>query len=143
MPTAPDRQLARQLARLRARFRRHAAALAALAPADFVLKGSLIQRYLPCGTPGCRCHTDSDQLHGPYWQWTTRIGGKTVTRMLSPQQVERYEQWMKNGQRVDKILTEMHAISVQATGLLLTQDRQSATVRTPPRRRTKPRKSVA
>jgi hypothetical protein len=134
MPAAPDRQLAR----LRARFRQHAAALA---PPDFVLKGSLIQRYLPCGTPSCRCHADPAQLHGPYWQWSTRIRGKTVTRMLTSGQAQRYQEWMKNGQRLDQILTAMHDISVRAAGLL-SPKRASATLPKPSPRRTPPRKST-
>ena|SRR5712691_6108291 len=133
MPAAPDRQLAR----LWARFRKHAAALA---PEDFVLKGSLIQRYLPCGTPSCRCHADRAQLHGPYWQWSTRVRGKTVTRMLTPGQARRYKQWMKNGQRLETILTAMHDISLRAAGLLLAPERESATLRPPSRRRPQPRK---
>lgn len=31
------------------------------------------------GTPGCRCKADPPQLHGPYWQWTRKVAGKTVT----------------------------------------------------------------
>jgi hypothetical protein len=134
MPGAPDRQLAR----LRARFRKHAAALA---PEDFVLKGSLLQRYLPCGTPSCRCHADPTQWHGPYWQWSTRVRGKTVTRMLTPGQAQRYQQWMKNGQRLEEVLSELHDISLRAAGLLA-PERASATLRQPSRRRTKPRKSA-
>ncbi len=135
MPTAPDRELAR----LRARFRKHAAALA---PEDFVLKGSLLQRYLPCGTPSCRCHADPAQRHGPYWQWSTRVRGKTVTRMLTPGQAQRYQQWMQNGQRLEKILTELHDISLRAAGLLLAPERESTMPRQPSRRRTTPRKSA-
>jgi hypothetical protein len=134
MPAAPDRQLAR----LRARFRKHAAALA---PEDFVLKGSLMQRYLPCGTPSCRCHADPAQWHGPYWQWSTRVRGKTVTRMLTPGQAQRYQQWMKNGQRLEKLLTEMYDISVRAAGLL-SPKREAATRPKPSPRRTPPRKST-
>lgn len=143
MPAAPTRQLLR----LQARLRKHTAALAALARADFVLRGSLMQRYLPCGTASCRCHTDSAQLHGPYWQWSTRVRGKSVTRMLTPEQAQRYQAWMHNGQRLEAILTELHDISIQATGLLLAQarsqhPRQSAGARKPSRRRPKLRKSV-
>ena len=33
-----------------------------------------------CGTPSCRGRADPPQMHGPYWQWTAKIDGKTLTR---------------------------------------------------------------
>lgn len=131
MPTAPERELAR----LKERYRKR---VAKLARADFVLKGSVVQRFLPCGTASCHCHADPLQLHGPYWQWSTRAHGKTVSRMLTADQARRYQEWMQNWQQMGEILDDMHAISTQAADLLLAQDRQSGKTRTPPRRRTKP-----
>jgi len=40
-----------------------------------------------CGYPRCRCHADPPLLHGPYHQWTRKINGKTVTRMLTDDQI--------------------------------------------------------
>ncbi|MGH8903826.1 MAG: DUF6788 family protein [Egibacteraceae bacterium] len=39
-----------------------------------------------CGSPGCRCHADPPQPHGPYYQWTAKANGKTVTRRLTEHQ---------------------------------------------------------
>jgi hypothetical protein len=120
---------------LKERFRKRAAGLA---QADFVLKGSVVQRFLPCGTASCHCHADPPQLHGPYWQWSTRVNGKTVTRMLTADQARRYHEWMKNWKQMEKILEDMHALSTQAADLLLAQDRDSGRTHTLARRRTKP-----
>jgi len=45
-----------------------------------------------CGNPGCRCQPP--QLHGPYWQWTTAVAGKTVTRRLTQAQYDAYAAWL-------------------------------------------------
>ena len=54
---------------------------AAVGPA---LPGTLTVRAYACGKPGCRCHAYPPRLHGPYAEWTRKIGGKTVTRRLTP-----------------------------------------------------------
>ena len=38
--------------------------IAALGP---TLPGSLVSRTSRCGNRNCRCHTDPNQRHGPYW----------------------------------------------------------------------------
>lgn len=136
MPLGPQHQLAR----LRARYQQHAAALAQV---GFILKGSLVQRFLPCGTPGCRCHTDPPQLHGPYWQWSRRVQGKTVSRILPEDQVPRYQEWIENGKRFEAIVTQMHDLSARAAALLVEQERAPSTTPSAARRRLKPRKSAA
>ncbi|MBV1893709.1 MAG: hypothetical protein KUG57_06640 [Ilumatobacteraceae bacterium] len=56
------------------------AAPARIADIGYVMPGTLTQRHTRCGTPTCRCHADPPQLHGPYWQWTSKVNGKAVTR---------------------------------------------------------------
>src|SRR5258706_15594556 len=58
-----------------ARAARIAAELAGL---GFALPGTLIERHVRCGKPRCRCHADPPALHGPYWQWTSKVAGKTI-----------------------------------------------------------------
>ena len=135
MPRPPERRLAR----LRARYEKHAAQLARV---GFLLKGSLVQRFLTCGTPSCRCHTDRSRLHGPYWQWSRAVGGKTVSRMLHQDQVRRYQEWIENWKRFDKIVAKLHDVSSQADAILRTQERESRHKDTS-RRRTPSRKSAA
>ena len=44
-----------------------------------IRRGSLVRRFMPCGKPGCRCQANPPQLHGPYYQWTRKVLGKTAT----------------------------------------------------------------
>lgn len=132
----------RQLARLRARFELRAHELADV---GFILRGTILQRFSHCGSPGCACHTDADRMHGPYWQWTAKVRGKTVTRSVSEEQLSRYRLWMDNAKRFDEIVGELQDLSAQAHALLTALERASAapgkeeaTSKRPPRRRTPP-----
>ncbi len=80
-----------------------------------VLKGSVVKRFMPCGKPNCRCQADPPKLHGPYWQWSTALNGKTVTRRLAPEQVPLYLEWIDNRKRLEAVLAEMYHLSYQAT----------------------------
>lgn len=105
----------RQLARLNKRYQEIAAQLA---KGGFILKGSVVERFLTCGNPGCQCRADPPRLHGPYWQWSTRVEGKTVTRRISREQARCYREWIDNRRRAEQVLEEMHEISSQAAAIL-------------------------
>ena len=96
---------------LRERFARCKAELADL---GIVLRGSVTERWTPCGKPGCRCQADPPQLHGPYFQWTTKIAGKTKTVRLRPEEVEDYEAWISAGKRLEQALREWRELSIEA-----------------------------
>jgi hypothetical protein len=80
---------------------------------------SVVLRHTHCGAPGCRCHADPPQLHGPYWQWTRRDSGKTVTRRLTEPQAHLYQEWIANRRRLAGIVAEMEKVCNQAAELLL------------------------
>jgi hypothetical protein len=81
---------------------------------DAALPGSLVIRSIRCGKPTCRCKADPPQLHGPYIQWTRKIAGRTRTRLLTPEQLDRYRPWFENAQRIRQMLTELEDLSLQA-----------------------------
>ena len=92
--------------------RRQAQLAHALGQTGFALPGTLTQRHTRCGKPNCRCKADPPTLHGPYYQWTRKIDGKTVTRVLSPEQVQRYQDWFTNAQRARQLLAELETLSL-------------------------------
>jgi hypothetical protein len=85
----------------------------------FVQKGSVLLRYTYCRTPGCRCHANPPQPHGPYWQWTRYDSGKTITRRLSESQAALYQEWVANRRRLTDIIAEMEKVGEQAAEILL------------------------
>ncbi len=87
----------------------------------FIAAGSLIERYTKCGAQRCRCAADPPQRHGPYFQYTRKIGGKTVTARLTAAQAEYYRVWIANRRRLEELIDTMEQISDQARQLLLNQ----------------------
>ncbi len=100
--------------------RRYQACRKQLLKVGFIASESLLQRYTVCANTGCHCHHDPPQRHGPYWQYTRKIDGKTVTARLTGEQAERYREWIDNRRTLDQIVAEMDQLSQQARDLLLT-----------------------
>jgi hypothetical protein len=104
------------------RYQRDYQALAAeLAQIGFILPGSLVSRQTSCGKPGCRCQDDPPQRHGPYWQYSRAIAGKTISRRLTDAEADLYRDWIANRRRLEQIITRMEEISAAAAQLLLPQ----------------------
>lgn len=81
---------------------------------DFALPGSVVERRMRCGKTNCRCRADPPELHGPYLQWTRRgADGKTVTRYLSPELLERYQAWFDNARRLRELVSELEELSLR------------------------------
>ena len=54
--------------------------------------GSITSASRTCGSPGCHCAKPNDAGHGPHFQLTQKIDGKTVTQNLpSPAAVRKAE----------------------------------------------------
>lgn len=99
--------------------RRYRDLAAQVAELGWVAIGSVVQRYTVCGRPGCRCQADPPQPHGPYYQFTRKVAGKTITRRLSPQDAERYTQWVANDHRLRQLVADMEQVSAEAIELIL------------------------
>jgi hypothetical protein len=114
-------QLERRLARLRADYQ---AAKARLAEVGFTCEGSLVERYTTCNNPNCRCR-DPEQRHGPYWQLSWKEGGKTVSKLLQPEDAVLYQQWIANRRQLEGALQQMRDLSRQAGEQLLASQGRS------------------
>ena len=86
---------------------------AELAQAGFALPGTLTVRSYACGKPGCRCHADPPRLHGPYAEWTRKIGGKTVTRRLTPRELDEYQPLFDNAKKLRALLSELQDLTLE------------------------------
>jgi hypothetical protein len=85
-----------------------------LAEIGFALPGTLTERHMRCGKAHCRCKADPPTLHGPYLQWTRKVDGKTVTRLLSPDQRDRYQDWFDNDRKLKDLISRLEMLSLQA-----------------------------
>jgi len=99
--------------------RRYRALAAQLADVGFISPGSLVQRTTTCGKPGCRCQGDPPQRHGPYYQWSRAVKGKTTSRRLNEAEATLYREWIANQRHLNEIITEMQNISAKSAEILL------------------------
>jgi hypothetical protein len=91
---------------------RAASIAAELASLGLALPGTLIERHVRCGKPRCRCHADPPVLHGPYWQWTRKVAGKTITRLVPDEQLDDYRQWLNNHRRLRALVAELEDLTL-------------------------------
>jgi len=84
----------------------------ALSELGFALPGSITERLQRCGKQHCACKADPPQLHGPYLQWSRAVHGKTVTKILTPEQLRRYQPWLDNGRRLRELAHELNELSL-------------------------------
>jgi hypothetical protein len=89
---------------------------ASLTRTGFILPGTLTDRMTRCGHPGCRCHADPPRLHGPYHQWTRKTGGKTITRILTDDQLADYQPWFDTQRKIRTLITELEELSLAIAG---------------------------
>ena len=109
------RSTAQRLATYQRRYRELAAQLADV---GYIAAGSITHRHTRCSNQNCRCHADPPQMHGPYWQWTAKIDGKTVTRRLSETEAALYQEWIHNDRKLRAIITQMRQVAANATEII-------------------------
>ena len=86
------------------------------ATAGPALPGTLTIRAYACGKTSCRCHADPPRLHGPYAEWTRKIGGKTITRRLTPDELAEYQPLFDNAKKLRLLLAELQDLTLEIIG---------------------------
>lgn len=109
-------------AKLDAYERRYRDLASAFANIGYIASGSVVLRHTRCGTANCSCHAEPPRLHGPYWQWTAKVAGKTVNKGLSEHEARLYAEWIANDRKARSLLEEMRAVAVKATTLILADE---------------------
>ena len=81
-----------------------------------------------CGKPHCACKAEPPALHGPYTQSTRTVAGRTVTKLLTDEQLARYQPWFDNSRRLKDLIARLEIVSLQA---IETADQLTANTTTP------------
>lgn len=119
----------------------------ALAGIGLALPGSLTVRAYRCGKANCRCRAEPPQLHGPYAFWTRKVDAKTVTRILSDDELAEYQPLFDNARKLRALVSQLQDLTLQIVEADDAGSPAKATKTPPkpssnPRRRT-PRKAQA
>jgi len=88
---------------------------------EYFLKGTVSKRMMKCGQPQCACHADPSRRHGPYFEWTYKVKGKTVNVKLSRQAAPIYQAATKQNRKLKAVLARMERLSRTALAGLAKQ----------------------
>lgn len=81
-----------------------------LPPVTETLRGSLVERYVTCGNPACKCARG--ERHGPTWYLTVTLGrGRTTGGIISEEKVTEVRGWIENYHKVKDHLEKISAIN--------------------------------
>ena len=70
-----------------------------LPPVTETLRGSLVERYVTCGNPSCKC--TKGERHGPMWYLTVTLGrGRTTGAIVPTEKVDQVRGWIENYHKV-------------------------------------------
>jgi len=91
--------------------RRRTTLLKRLASVDArILRGSLIERYIRCGKPGCKCTKGPG--HGPKYYLSVSYPGRRPEQDYVPQKYHKQvEEFLTNYQKAKQILEEISSIN--------------------------------
>ena len=87
---------------------------AQLAELGFFCKGTVLARRMTCGKPACACATEPARRHGPYFEWTYKVAGKTVHHRLSPHAGKIYQEGSAQYRKLKSLLRRMERLSRRA-----------------------------
>lgn len=91
-------------------FRRRRQLLRQMPPLACLLRGSLIERYKPCGKPGCKCARGRG--HGPKYYLSVSHYGQRPQMDYIPQDFHHQaSEYLANYHRLRQILDEICAIN--------------------------------
>jgi Family of unknown function (DUF6788) len=77
-------------------------------------RGRIVERYLRCGQPNCRCKKPGEQGHGPYHYLVVTVGpGKSRTQLLSRGQLRRVRRWTDNFKRLRQALEQITELNYE------------------------------
>ena len=90
-----------------------------LPPVTEILRGSLVERYVTCGNPACKCA--KGERHGPMWYLTVTLGpGRTTGGIIPADKVDEVRGWIENYHKVKEHLEKISEINRE----LLRRERQ-------------------
>jgi hypothetical protein len=92
-----------------------------LPPVTQILRGSLVERYVTCGNPTCKCA--KGERHGPVWYLTVTLGrGRTTGGVIPADKLDQVRTWIENYRAVKDRLEKISEINRE----LLRRERQRA-----------------
>jgi hypothetical protein len=81
-----------------------------LPPVTEILRGSLLERYVTCGNPACKCARG--ERHGPMWYLTVTLGpGRTTGGIIPAEKVAEVRGWIENYHKLKEHIENISEIN--------------------------------
>lgn len=80
---------------------------------DYISVGTLSTTYKQCGKANCRCSKGKEYWHGPYYIWTRKENGKTITKCLTKEQAKHCKKALKNMKTLNQYIRKWKNESVK------------------------------
>ena len=101
-----------------------------LPPVTETLRGSLVERYVTCGNPSCKC--TKGERHGPMWYLTVTLGrGRTTGAIVPTEKVDQVRGWIENYHKVKNHLEKISEINRELLRRQREQQRKRQRTRKP------------
>ncbi len=78
---------------------------------EYFCKGTVLKRMTKCGKAYCACRSDPNKRHGPYFELTYKVEGKTVNVRLSPEAAPLYKAASAQFRQLKTTLQRLEKIS--------------------------------
>ena len=85
-----------------------------LARIEYFSKGTLLARLIRCGKPKCPCGADPKKRHGPYFEWTYKEQGKTVSVRLTAKAAPLFQAASTQYRKLKSTVARLEKLSRQA-----------------------------
>ena len=80
---------------------------------EHILNGSLTKKYKQCGKINCRCRKNIEFWHGPYFIWTRKENGKTITKTLNKDQATAVKKAIKDMKELNRNIEKWKELSLK------------------------------
>ena len=73
--------------------------------------GTILKQWQTCNKIDCKCRENKNFRHWPYYSWTKKVKGKTVTVIVPETLIEDAKSYVDNAKLLKEITSRMSALS--------------------------------
>tara|TARA_A100000164_G_C21409143_1_gene541308 strand:- start:198 stop:533 length:336 start_codon:yes stop_codon:yes gene_type:complete len=75
--------------------------------------GKISQQYTVCNKSNCACKSKiNPKKHGPYYQLSYSVKGKSSTRFIKPEDIDKVQQYIDNYNEMKELLSDLSELYV-------------------------------
>lgn len=92
---------------------------------DDFRQGSLSPRYRKCGKPYCHCAKEGAKGHGPLWMVTRSVEGKTISKSIPKEYIEKTFAQIDTFHQFQKLVHEYIEVNIKICDAKLKAEKEA------------------